>query len=284
MFELILENKNGYQLQFGMGSPFTITEIEGLNPPESTINTSEIALMDGALFNSAKVNMRTINVAFAIEYQAAKNRIEVYRVLKAKHPIRLYYKSDYRNVFIDGYISSIDITMFEMKQVVTCSILCPSPFFKDAQEMINELSSVISAFHFPFASPAEPELLFSFIDPVANVVIANSGDVETGLIIEIYAIAAVSNPKIYNYMTGEFIGLNFTLEAGDLITIDTRSGEKTITLLRDGEITNIFNSLMKNSIWLQLESNGSVFTYDVGTGEPANLAITIKHYTLYEGV
>jgi hypothetical protein len=284
MFELILENKNGNQLQFGMGSPFTITEIEGLNPPESSINTSEIALMDGALYNSAKVNMRVINVAFAIEYQAAKNRIEVYRVLKSKHPIRLYYKSDYRNVFIDGYISSIDITMFEMKQVVACSILCPSPYFKDAQELINELSTVVSAFHFPFGSTEAPQIVFSYIDPVANVAVENYGDIETGLIIEIYAIAAISNPKIYNYMTGEFIGLNYTMEVGDLITIDTRSGEKTIKLLREGETTNIFNSLMKNSTWLQLESNGSVFTYDVGIGEPANLAITIKHYTLYEGV
>ena len=284
MFDLILENKNGYQLKFGMDSPFTITEIEGLNPPESTINTSEIALMDGQLYNSAKVNMRVINVAFAIEYQAAKNRIEVYRVLKSKHPIRLYYKSEYRNVFIDGYISSIDITMFEMKQVVTCSILCPAPYFKDAQEIINELSSIIAMFHFPFASTAEPQLLFGYIDPVANVAVENLGDIETGLIIEIYAHGAVSDPKIYNYMTGEFIGLNFSMQTGDLITIDTRSGEKTITLLRNAVTTNIFNYLMKNSTWLQLGSNGSVYTYDLGSGLLENVSITIKHYTLYEGV
>ena len=84
MFELILENANGDQLSFAQNSPFTVTEIEGLNPPDATINMSELALIDGAKYNSAKVNIRTINIAFAIEYAAAENRIEVYKVLKSK--------------------------------------------------------------------------------------------------------------------------------------------------------------------------------------------------------
>lgn len=284
MFELILENENGYQLNFGMGTPFTISEIQGLNPPESTINTSEIALMDGAKFNSAKVNMRTINVAFAIEYEAAKNRIEVYRVLKAKHSVRLYYKSAYRDVYIDGYVQSIDITYFEMKQVVTCSILCPSPYFHDAQEMINELSNIKPMFHFPFASTEAPQLIFGSIDPFASIEIENTGDIEAGLIIELYASATIKNPKVYNYITQEFIGLNYTMRTGDLITINTGSGQKTVTLLRDGKTSNLFNYLMRGITWLELGANGSVFTYTVESDNSGSLMVTIKHYTLYEGV
>lgn len=284
MFNLILENKAGNQLTFGMGTPFTITEIQGLNPPESTINVSEIALMDGALYNGAKVNMRTINIAFAIEYSAAYNRIEVFKVLKTKQWIRMYYKSDYRDVFIDGYIQTIDITYFEMKQVVTCTILCPSPFFKNAQEVINELSSIIASFHFPFASTEAPELVFSYLDSIPHAEIENGGDVETGLIIELYAYDSITNPKIYDYLTGEFIGLNYTMQAGDLITIDTRQGEKTITLLRNGVKTNIFNYLMKDSTWLQLPANGGVYTYEVESGEATNLYINFTHNMLYEGV
>ena len=130
MFDLILENANGDQLTFSQNSPFTITEIQGLNPPDATINTSQVALIDGAIYNSAKLNMRTINIAFAIEIEAAKNRIEVFKVLKSKQYVKLYYKGSYRNVYIEGYIQSIQITYFEMKQIVTCTILCPSPYFK----------------------------------------------------------------------------------------------------------------------------------------------------------
>lgn len=284
MFSVVLEDKQGNQLTFEQNSPFTITEIDGLNPPEATINTSEIALMDGAKYNSAKVNMRQIMIAFAIEYNAAYNRVQVYKVLKTKHWIRMYYTGDYRSLFIDGYIQSIDISYFEMKQIVTCTILCPSPYFNQAQEMVNELDTIISTFHFPFASTAEPELVMGYFDEVTDVTITNDGDVECGMIIELYARNAISNPKIYNYITQNFIGLNVSMIAGDLITIDTRQGHKTITLLRNGVETNIFNTLMKNSTWLQLDTGDNVFVYEVGTGETYNLMITFNHYNLYQGV
>lgn len=284
MFELILENAAGDQLTFGMNSPFTVSEIQGLNPPAATINTSQVALMDGAKFNSSKLNMRTINVAFAIEYGAAKNRIEVFKVLKSKQYVKLYYNGQYRQVFIEGYIASIDITYFAMKQIVTCSILCPSPYFKEAQEVVNELQTIVKAFHFPFASTAEPQLVFSYISNDVGITVENEGDVDCGMVIELYARAAVSNPKIFNYITREFIGLNIDLEAADLVTIDTRQGQKTATLLRSGVETNIFNNVIQGSTWLQLEANGSTFVYEVGTGNTANLNVTFKHFNLYEGV
>ena len=284
MFEVILENKVGDQLTFGQNSPFTITEIEGLNPPPAIINTSEVSLMDGQKFNSSKLEMRTLNVAFAIEYQAAKNRVEIYKVLKSKQWVKFTYIGQYRQVYIEGYIASIDITFFEMKQIVTCSIMCPSPYFKEAQQMINEMVSVISAFHFPFASTEEPELVFSYLSDNLEITIDNDGDVECGMIMVLYAKQAVSNPKIFNYLTGEYIGLSFSMLVADQITIDTRQGQKTVKLLRNGVTTNIFNYVMQGSTWLQLPAEGGTFVYEVGTGNAQDLKVTFQHNNLYEGV
>lgn len=284
MFELILENAAGDQLTFGQNSPFTISDIEGLNPPSAIINTSNAALIDGAMFNSSKLNMRTINIAFAIEYQAAKNRIEVFKVLKSKQYVKMYYTGQYRKVWIEGYIQSIPVSYFDMKQIVTASILCPSPYFKSVQEMINDIKNVISAFHFPFSSTASPQLLFGYFGDTSGVTIDNDGDVECGMIIELYAYKPVSDPKIFNYFTQDFIGLDYDMQAGDLITIDTKQGQKTATLLRNGVTTNIFNYVIQNSTWLQLEANGSTFVYEVETGDTADLSVTFKHNDLYEGV
>ena len=284
MFDLTLENAAGQRLTFSQGSPFTISEIEGLNPPDATINTSEMALIDGARFNSAKVDMRSINVAFAIEYEAAKNRIEVYKVLRSKQYVKLYYKGQYRDVFIEGYIEAIDISLFAMKQIVTCSILCPSPYFKEAQIVVDELSSVVSAFHFPFASTANPQLLFSYINNDIGITVDNEGDVECGMIIELYARQQIKNPKIYNYITQEYIGINYTMQKLDLITIDTRQGQKSVKLLRGGVETSLFNHVMQGSTWLQLAAEGSTFVYEVGSGDAEELSVTFKHYNLYEGV
>ena len=77
---------------------------------------------------------------------------------------------------------------------------------------------------------------------------------------------------------------NFDMEQGDLITIDTRPGQKTVTLLRSGVESNIFNYIIQGSTWLQLSPNGDTFVYEVGTGLDADLNITFKHENLYEGV
>ena len=284
MYELILENKQGARLTFGMGSPFSIIEIQGLAPPSAIINTSGMALVDGAKYNSSKLDMRTINIAFAIEYSAAANRLEVYKVLKSKDWIRVYYHSDYRDVYIDGYNESIDITHFARKQVVTCSILCPSPYFRSAQSLASEMSGITGGFMFPFASTAAPEIVFGYLDPTNATQVDNAGEIETGMIIELYARGSLGAPKVFDCITNDYIGVNYTMRAGDLITIDTRQGEKTITLTRNAVESNIFNSLMNGSTWLQLGAAGGMYAYEVGSGSASDLVITIKHDALFEGV
>lgn len=284
MFELILENANGDQLSFAQNSPFTISEIQGLNPPDATINLNELALIDGAKYNSAKLNMRTINIAFAIEYEAAKNRVEMYKVLKSKQYVKIYYNGSYRQVYIEGYIESIDITYFEMKQIVTCTILCPSPYFKDAQDIVDNLINIFKNFHFPFASTEEPEIVFGYFSNAIGISVENDGDAECGMIIQLYARGAVSNPKIFNYTTSEFFGIQYDLQRADLVTIDTRQGQKSVTLLRGGVEYNLFNYIMQGSTWLQIAVGGSTFVYELGTGKAADLNITFTHCNLYEGV
>lgn len=284
MFEIYFENKNGKQLHFGPGTPYTITEFEGLNPPNATINTNTTALLDGGVFNSSKLEMRSINIAFAIEEEAEKNRLAVYQVVQPKNPLRLYFKSEYLDIFIDGYVEALDVPYFAKKQIVTIDILCPRPYFNSAQEIINKLSAVIPRFHFPFASEAAGELVMGEIDPITSVVVENAGSVVTGLTFELYAKNAISKPKIIDYATGQFMEVDISMVMGDIVTITTGEGNKTVKLLRNGVTTNIFNLFSKNSTWLQLDVNGGTFVYEVGTGNVIDLEITIKHYDQFEGV
>lgn len=285
MYKLRLQNAEGKELEFNkLGGPYTITEISGLSPAKATINTSASALLDGAKFNSSKVNMRTLNLAFAIEKDAEASRLNAYAVLQPKRPITVYYSSPRLNVYIEGYVESFNVTHFARKQVATVSIVCPFPYFKGMQLMVNELSVVHSLFHFPFASLAEPELVFGYLDPLTSIVVDNNGGIECGLTFELHVMDTLSTPKIYNYQTGEFMQLNISLQTGDVVTIITDKGNKSITLLRNGTKTNIFNCLSLNSTWLLLEPEGSAFVYEVGSGEASDLFVTISHRDLYEGV
>lgn len=285
MYEITLKNEYGDEMAFNqIGGAYTITDIVGLSPVKATINTNTSALIDGGTFNSAKVNMRTINMAFVIETDAETNRLNAYKVLRPKKPITMYYKSDLLDVYIEGYVQSVDVAHFAVKQTVTVAILCPAPFFQSAQEMIDELSVVIDGFHFPFASTEDPEIVFGIIDLTNRVAVVNNGNVDTGLIFEIYAEHPVSNPTIYDYTTQEYIGVDIDMQARDVITIDTRIGHKTVTLLREGVETNIFNSLIEGVTWLQLASNYSVYAYTIDSGDLTDVTINITHRDLYEGV
>lgn len=284
MFNITLENTNGEKLLFGANSPFTVTEFDGLSAPEATINTSALALVDGAKFNSSKTNPRTINLAFAIERDAEANRLEVYKVIKTKQFIRLYYKSEMRNVFIDGYVQHLNIEHFAVKQIVTVTIFCPFPYLRSADESVTELSNIAALFHFPFTSPSVGTLVFGTINALSSMEIENTGSIETGLIIELYANGAVTNPKVFNYVTGEYIGVDYSMQEGDTIVIDTRQGSKTITLIRNAVSTNLFNYLAVGSKWLQLPAGVSVFTYEVSDGSASDLIIGIRYNALFEGV
>ena len=285
MYDLILSNSLGKKLRFNhLGGQFTIVEITGLNPPKANINTNDVALMAGSRYNSSKILNREIQIAFAIEERAEEVRLAVYEVFQSGQPVKIEYKSDLLDVFIEGYVWNIIPTYFAKKQVVTVDILCPSPYFKGAQNIVNDLSTIISTFFFPFASLAEGEIVFGYIDSLQSVSIENKGHIECGLTIEIYARGAVNDPKIYNYITGDFFGLNISLQAGDFLTITTGAGHKTVTLLRDGATTNQFNCLMEGSKWLQLPAEGGEFVYEVGSGQESSLEISFIHDDLFEGV
>lgn len=286
MYTLTLTNKDNKKLEFnGLNAAYNITNIQGLAPNKATINTVQAALIDGGLYNSAKLDMRTINMAFTIEEPVEKNRLAAYQVLRIKEPITINYISPNIEVYIEGYIASIDVGHFDIKQKMTVSILCPKPYWLSAQQMITELSTTASMFHFPFYNLVEhTDIVFGLLSSEAKAVVPNGGGIETGIIFEILASDACSGIKIFDYITQDFIGVDFEMEAGDLITINTRQGEKSITLTRHAEVTNIFNNLMKDSTWLQLAAAGSVYVYTLESGSPDSVEVLIKHNDLYEGV
>lgn len=282
MYRIILENVRGEKLELTNNPAYTITSIDGLYPPSATINTSAMATMDGSKFNSSRVNERNIVIELAIESPAEENRINLYKYIKAKQFVKFYYINDSREVYIEGYVESIPIRLFEIKQKAQISILCPFPFFKRIKESIINFASVIGNFEFPFSISAEG-IAFSESEVYSEKSIVNDGDVPNGVIIELISTGLVLNPKIYNTETREFFILNFEMQSGDKVIIDTIKGEKRVTLLRNGIESNLISHIAIGSTWLQLSPGDNIFTYEVDA-YIENLACTFKQVDLFEGV
>lgn len=286
MYKIKLTSAFG-ELVFGdqLYTPYTITEIEGIASPEATINLSDLALIDGQKYNSAKTNTRTINLAFAIEYNAEASRLNVYKVLRVKHPVRFSYTTELIDVFIDGYVQNVEITHFEIKQIVTLTMICPSPYFKASNASVYELAQNVQMFHFPFAITAEnPVPLGTFRDfPIVTV--ENTGHADTGLIFDCSFSGYVEGLSIIDYDTGEYFKIEDSLGfgAGTHLIINTNKGEKSAIFRAGSQYVNKFADIVPGSTWFQI-SNTRTFTFSVDTGDIGDVSIAINLYSLYEGV
>ncbi len=284
MFELYIENKNGERLDFGMNSPFTITEIQGLAPSEADIHTSTAANLDGENYINSKLQARQLNIAFVVDYDAEVNRLAAYKVLKSKQPVTVYYKSAGRDVYIKGHIRTVDVGHFEMKQPVTVSILCPQPYWLNINAFVEDISTIINRFHFPFASTAANEIVFGEFAQEVNLVVNNDGDSETGLKISVFIKKAMSSFKVFNYITKDFIGVNYPFKALDEVIINTNKGEKDIYLIRNGVTTPLLPYKTKGSTWLYIDIGENVFTYTTSTNSTADALVKVTYNKLYQGV
>lgn len=282
MYTLVVENKYGEQLEITNNPNYVITNIDGLYPPEGTINTTQTANADGSVFNSARINDRVITITMAINGPAEANRVLLYRYFKTKYQVRLYYKNGVRDVFIDGYVSKFTVEYFEVKQVAQIEITCPMTLFRAVSENTAALSGTENGFVFPFAIEVTGAA-FSTITIGEEKSIRNDGDMEVGIVIHLTALGSVTNPAIYNLDTGEHMILNVEMQSGDEIAINTRKKEKSITLLHGSKQTNIVGKLDATSTWFNLKPGDNTFTYKADK-LPENLKCEFIVNAQYEGV
>ena len=276
------ENHRGEVINLSTDPNYILYKIEGLQPPSVNVNVSDNATSDGSTFNSARANSRNIVIYVAIKGIVEESRINLYKYFPLKKKIKLYYKNDTRDVYIEGYVELIECDLFSASQVAQISIICPQPYFKGVDELVSYFSDISSLLQFPF-SIASSGIEFSAITTNIRKSIINTGDIESGIIIRLYAMGAVVNPIVYDVLNRTFIKLNYTMLADDEIIINTYKGEKSITLVRNGLSSNVMGYMAADSTWLTLQSGDNVFTYDAESGN-SNLQLTFTTSVLYGGV
>lgn len=282
MYEVSVENHLGERLDLSISPSYDVLKIDGLSPPPATLNFSTMANFDGGKFNSGQLETRNIVFTIKIYPNVEENRIGLYKYFPSKKTIRIHYKNDRRDVYIDGIVETVEIDPFSINEIAQISIICPDPYWKESTESRLNFSNVISLFEFPFSIPAEG-IEFSRIQKLTTVFF-NNGEVETGITIEFQATTdQILNPKFINRTTQEYFGLNVDMTEGDLIRINTRRGEKSVILIHDGTETNIIGNRQTGSKWIQLVGGPNELSYECDSGAQ-NLIVRVYTHILYGGI
>lgn len=285
MYCLTVQNKIGDLLTLTQNeSVYQIQKIEGLSPPNAQVNLTPIVGLDGAVFNSSKLETREIVLYIKINGNAEKNRVNLYTFFPVKDSVVLYFKNGERDVFIEGVVQSFECDLFAQGQIAQISVLCPYPYFKSVQEIVDDVSNVHSLFTFPFTIDEEGIPISEYIEN-RETWILNESQTETGLVIKANFSGSVHKLDIRNTLTGEDFTISYNFIDGDVLTINTNKGQKSVTLLRSGTFYNLFSAVQVGSVFLQLHAgaNPIAFAADEGASDD-NVQILFYRRTEYRGV
>lgn len=136
---------------------FLITEIKGLGPPGGDINTTDLAISDGSIFNFAKLKQRNIVIYITLTMAPTieDSRQRSYKYFPMKKPLELLIETDNRRLKCVGYVEKNDPDIFSKDENIQVSIICPDPYLYSIYENETVFSGLESLFEFPFSNEIE---------------------------------------------------------------------------------------------------------------------------------
>ena len=265
MYNVILENENGEQLDLMQHKDMKCVHIEGISSITATINETENASMDGSIINSERIDSRPINLTVRILDNFGDCRALIYKHAVIKKKVKLTLVNNIRSVYIEGKVKNIDGDPFTQNQQIIITILCPEPYFNELMGIEEEFSNIIKMLHFPLAIEAKG-IPFGVITDIKQIEIVNIGEADTGLEFTLRALGEVENPRLVNMKTGEYLALEYTMQSNEVIKISTIDKNKYVISIYHDQTTNIIGSLDLSSEWLKANVGVSHFTYVADRG------------------
>lgn len=161
---------------------------------------------------------------------------------------------------------------------------CADPLFSEINGSKETIAATIATFHFPLIMSTnlyERGIVFGYRQPSLTAKVTNKGAVEVGMKIVFKAIGELTNPRLIDVDTREFVAIEKSMVAGEEIVINTNVGEKSIQgKIGNEDYSNYFMYKDLDSTWLQLRLGDNLFRYDADSGLD-NLEVYLYFYNKY---
>lgn len=242
------------------GVGFFVTEITGLGPVKADISYSNYSLIPGGVYNSSNTGVRNITLTVGIDpnYSAAiepsQMRQELYSVAPPTENIRMYFYDDIKgySYWIDGYVETMEPTMFSKTPSISISIICVETAFRSPDTItVSSTTAMTNTI----------ELL---------------GDYKHAFNLEARVGGSIDWFRVANLDTNQIIQVNKQFTAGQIIYMNLEKGYKTVShhdssgnvienLMGYVEVINGWPEIRRgdNRIFVSQSSGDSSTTYDL---------------------
>jgi hypothetical protein len=237
-----VRNAIGDLLTLQLGDTSTginLLDVAGLDPVKAAFASSKFANQPGSIFQASTRENRNITLKLELDPDPASTTVRALRQLlysffetESAVNLTFYFDDDTETYVIDGRVEACSAPMFVQDPEVNVSIVCFDPDFYDPIPVTVTGVGDASNIHVPYA-----------------------GTSPTGVIFTININSDISEFNIYYYdpnLNSTTFAFAASLLTGDVVTINTIRGSKSVNLLRAGVTSSILYGVSPQAIWPEL--------------------------------
>lgn len=282
---LTFTNARGESLRLD-GTNHAVSSVSGLGDVDSDTQMQKAPYMDGQTYIDSILQPRPISIEGGFSsldpVVRSKQRQYMQRVLNPKlGPGTLRYEHDGGikeiTAVADGAPAFPDKGQNPF-QMFLINLLCPDPYWRDLNQTSRALQAYVGNFTLPFTLPFELGYAGD------RTTLLNEGDVPAPVRIDIHG--PTTNPQVINRTTGEFIKVNRSIAANEILHINTTPGQKRVEVYRDGDtIINAFGNFAhaEGATFWQLELGPNEIEHIADAGR-ADATVAVSWHNLYAGI
>lgn len=248
---------------FGYDWPFWLDDYDGFGA-EYDNDTTPLAGHDGSARGNSRQPERVMTLTVSVKENHLANKDRLYDLFRKGEEGTLYFTSEGQTRKINYLPDKIVPVSQDGLTVFTIVLRATDPKFYDEIDLRLDMALWQKMIEFPLELDEwlEVEIMNSTL--VASM--DNTWGNPSGLRIIFTATGEVVNPGLAEIMRRQSFKLDITLEAGDVLVVDTNVGHKGVTLTRGGVSTDASRSWVFGHNWLQAEPGTNVFRYSADEG------------------
>lgn len=289
MERLIFKTSKG-SITIGYGGKYVLSSTpKGLNECEVTRQTTTYIKTDGASYTDPLYSPRQITVNGFINAvspaEMANCRAELSRVLSGKEEGTLYYDTGYKRYFAEAIVNPPEFgeNPLQCKLPFVVFFTLPKVYWKQDKKHIESVYELVNHVSGSFTLPCV------FTERLNHKTVINNGHRDADMVIIVDCDTYTPPDNVYgilieNKTTGEYIQLDYNIQAGERITIDTEKCTVKSSIATSGnDYGNIFYSMTESSTFFKL-TTGANEIEATSLNPNCRITISLEYYHVMEGI